>query len=237
LIVEAIETEFVPLAIYNNKGGHDADILKRYGEPSWNNPVVRIVDENGDNIVSRLSGNYSAAGLTNTMCNALIVHRGQATAYLHLLADELKALRHGTASATYSMHCFWVGEALFGKIHGVVKTTAGFQNGKEVVVAEYDPNLITKVQLDNVALSQHCSITSGGNFRADSIPKYYLSNSKYRVIPMTELQKCRVNSALAEGLNPEEFLSPRQLAVVHSGTSVNSVGLSLVDGWRHVKSR
>src|SRR6186713_1335302 len=32
LIVEAIETEFIPLAIHNNKGGHDAEILRRFNE-------------------------------------------------------------------------------------------------------------------------------------------------------------------------------------------------------------
>ena len=45
LIVEAIETYFIPLAIYNNKGGHDGEVLLMYNEPAWNNPVVRIVDE------------------------------------------------------------------------------------------------------------------------------------------------------------------------------------------------
>src|SRR6187401_3636489 len=44
LIVEAIETEFIPLAIHNNKGGHDAEILRRFNEAAWNNPVVHIVD-------------------------------------------------------------------------------------------------------------------------------------------------------------------------------------------------
>jgi hypothetical protein len=37
LLVEAIETEFVPVFVYNNRGGRDAEILARYGEPSWNN--------------------------------------------------------------------------------------------------------------------------------------------------------------------------------------------------------
>ena len=32
LLVEAIETHFVPLAIFNNKGGADAEVLKRYNE-------------------------------------------------------------------------------------------------------------------------------------------------------------------------------------------------------------
>ena len=47
LIAEAIETYFIPVAIYNNKGGHDAAVLQKYNEPAWNNPVFRIVDQHG----------------------------------------------------------------------------------------------------------------------------------------------------------------------------------------------
>ncbi|MBL0082871.1 MAG: hypothetical protein IPP37_10780 [Saprospiraceae bacterium] len=45
LIVEAIFTYFIPVAIFNNKNGHDADVLAAYKEPAWNNPVIRIVNE------------------------------------------------------------------------------------------------------------------------------------------------------------------------------------------------
>jgi hypothetical protein len=144
LIVEAIETHFIPLAIFNNKGGHDADILKKYNEPSWNNPVVHIVNEKGTDIVPRLHGNYSAHGLTDKMVTALVNQQGKSPVYLQLLADELAAKNRGTATVTYSMHCFWSGEALFGKLNGVVATTAGWQNGREVVQVEYDPSIITR---------------------------------------------------------------------------------------------
>jgi hypothetical protein len=212
LIVEAIETEFVPLAIFNNKGGHDAEVMRRYDEPTWNNPVVRIVDQNGKDVISRVSGNYSAKGLTYAMTSALITQQGKAPKYLQLLSEELSA--HGaTQTATYSMYCFWTGEALFGRLNGVVKTTAGFQGGKEVVTVEYDPTVIARSELDKIAQAQKCSVSSGGTFRPDDTPKYYLSNSRYKSIPMTEIQQCRVNSALAERQSPDQFLSPRQLAL------------------------
>ncbi len=214
LIVETAETCFIPLAIHNNKGGEDAAILKRYNEPAWNNPVVRIVDANGADVISRLSGNYSAAGLSGLMTNVLIKQKGKAPVYLQLLTDELVAQQRGTATATYSMYCFWTGEALFGRINGVMKTTAGFQGGKEVVAVEYDPSIVSKTELDKIAQTQKCSISSSGSFRPDSTPKYYLSNSPYKVIPMTEIQKCKVNSALAEGQDPKVFLSERQLAFI-----------------------
>ena len=45
LVVEAIESAFVPLLIHNNKQGYDSQILKQFKEPSWNNPVIRYVDK------------------------------------------------------------------------------------------------------------------------------------------------------------------------------------------------
>ena len=230
LIVEAIETEFIPLAIHNNKGGHDAEILKRFQEPAWNNPVVRVVDSEGSNILPRLSGNYSAAGLTGLMTSALIKQKGKAPMYMQLLADELSAQQKMTSKATYSMYCFWTGEALFGKLNGVIRTTAGFEGGKEVVAVEYNPSIISKGELDKIAQSQKCAVSGDGSFRADATPKYYLSNSEYKVVPMTEIQKCRVNSALAEKQDPRAFLSARQIAFLKT-SSRNCVAISLKDCW------
>ncbi len=219
LIVETIETAFIPLAIYNNNKGEDAEILRMFNEPAWNNPVVRIVNTDGSDIVSRLNGDYSPAGLAGMMCHALTQLHGTAPAYLSLLTEELNTEQHGTATAVYSMYCFWAGEALFGRVNGVVKTTAGYQDGKETVVVEYDPLTITKKELDRLAEVKSCAATSQGSFRPDATPKYYLSHSIYQNVPMLEIQKCRVNSALAEGQSPDVFLSPRQLAVLHPDMS------------------
>ncbi len=231
LIVEAIETYFVPLAIYNNKGGEDEKILKRYNEPAWNNPVVRAVDDNGKDIGPRLNGAYTPLALSSWMINILINQRGQAPLYLQLLNDELMAEQKGLTTATYSMYCFWTGEALFGKINGVVKTTAGYQGGKEVVTVEYNAGVVTKTELDKIAKNQKCSVETNGNTAPDKTPKYYLSNSSYKVVPMLEIQKCRVNSALKEGQHPDDFLSPRQLAFLKTST-VNCVGLTLEESWK-----
>lgn len=44
LVVEAIETEFTPLLIHNNKPGKDAAALQRFKDPAWNYQVVRFLD-------------------------------------------------------------------------------------------------------------------------------------------------------------------------------------------------
>lgn len=231
LIVESIETYFIPLAIYNNKGGHDGEILKKYNEPAWNNPVVRIVDEKGKDLALRLSGNYSALGLTELMIRVLIKSQGKAPLYMQLMADELAAKAKGTNTVTYSMYCFWTGEALFGKMNGVIATTAGWQQGKEVVKVEYNPSVISKSQLDKVAEQSKCKISAAGNFSIDKTPKYYLSNHAYRSIPMMEIQKARVNSAIGEGQNPDMYLSPRQLGFLKRKPKENFVSVQLRDAW------
>lgn len=235
LIVETIETYFVPLAIYNNKQGADAEILRRFNEPAWNNPVVRIVDEKGNDLISRLNGNYSPYGLSDMMTNVLVKTNGKAPLYLQLLTDELAAKQKGTATSTYTMYCFWAGEVLFGAVNGVITTNAGYQEGKEAVKVEYDPGVISKSQLDKIAQQSTCKATSGGSFRPDTTPKYYLTNSKYRGIPMTEIQKCRVNSALSEGQNADVFLSPTQLSFLKVVPQQNYVLASLTDGWKSAK--
>jgi len=212
LIVEAIETYFTPLCIYNNKGGKDAETLKRFGEPAWNNPVVRIVRPDGSDILPRMPEFRSSLPLVRQMRSSLDLSGVAVPQWLELLEEELQAREAGLHTATFSMYCFWSGEALFGDIPGVIETQPGFQNGKEVVQVKYDPARVSHEQLE--AQSQPkgviaCKYNDG--FRLDHEPKYYLLHSKYKGIKMTSLQACRVNSALSRKESPEGFLSPRQL--------------------------
>ena len=69
-LVEAIEDLFIPVVVYNNKA-EDAATLKAFGEPSWNNPVVRFIDKDGRDIIKRKAGIYSVSGLANRMIATL----------------------------------------------------------------------------------------------------------------------------------------------------------------------
>ncbi len=142
LIVEAIETLFVPVAVFNNNGGADAKVLKYFGEPAWNNPVVRIVNNKKQDLIQRVNGNYSRLGIVQAMRLALQVEDLEVPAYLTLLEDELLAAQTGTESAVFSMYCFWTGEKEIGKLDGVLETQAGFMNGREVVKVKFDPEKI-----------------------------------------------------------------------------------------------
>ena len=44
-LVEAVENEFFPVLVYNNrKGGMDEKHLKRFQEPAWNYQVIRFLN-------------------------------------------------------------------------------------------------------------------------------------------------------------------------------------------------
>ncbi|MHC5011809.1 MAG: hypothetical protein ACYTG6_12835 [Planctomycetota bacterium] len=104
MIVDAAESLFTPLCIYNNTQD-DADAKTRlaFEEPAWNNPGVRIVDAAGDDVVPRLAGDWSLGGLANAMTAAL-GERGETVApYLALLAQEEASRRSGVESAVFGM--------------------------------------------------------------------------------------------------------------------------------------
>ncbi|MEM1124230.1 MAG: VPGUxxT family thioredoxin-like (seleno)protein, type 2 [Bacteroidota bacterium] len=262
LIAEAIETLFVPVAIFNNKGGEDAKVLKYYGEPSWNNPVVRIVNAQKENIIDRLNGNYSRLGIVQAMRLALQTENLEVPPYLSLLEEELLAAQSGSETAIFSMFCFWTGEKELGKIDGVVETQAGFMNGREVVSVKYDPAVIPYKKLLQSANQASCAdhaytdekaqsntaaavlgkekVATTGQFRADREPKYYLGKTMYRFVPMTQLQALKVNSLIGQRQVPDAILSPRQLALLKyiranpNGQWKNQINVDFVEAWKEV---
>ncbi|MBV6443481.1 MAG: hypothetical protein EPGJADBJ_05237 [Saprospiraceae bacterium] len=215
LIAEAIETYFVPVCIYNNKGGKDAEALKIFGEPAWNNPVVRIVRADYKDVVLRMANFNSSYQLVAGMRNALDLTGAVVPRYLELLEEELLAREAGLETATFSMYCFWSGEGTFGEIPGVVETEPGFQDGKEVVKVQFNPAVVSKSELEKKTTPKGiaaCSKNEG--FRSDREPKYYLAQTDYKYLPITTLQACRANSLVGKSLSPDELLSPRQLALL-----------------------
>ena len=136
LIVEAIESEFVPLAIYNNKGGPDGAIVKKFKEPTWNNPVVRLINEDGTDYEPRISNFRSTRILLQSMARALFKSGRATPQYLSLLATEY--IDDQPAEAYFSMYCFWTGEKEIAQLDGVLATEAGFMHGKEVVKVTYN---------------------------------------------------------------------------------------------------
>lgn len=213
LLADAIENEFIPLAIYNNKGGKDREILKLYNEPTWNNPVVRIVTSSGADIIPRVSGNYSAKGLYASMNLALNKEFKEIPAYFKLLGKELSSTGNKTKDAYYSMYCFWTGEKQLGSQEGVLNTEAGFMSGHEVVKVTYNEGELDKKALDAYARANKMkSIPQAASYRwAQNDEDYYLQHTDYKYLPLTPLQRTKINSALGNRKSGVKYLSPSQL--------------------------
>ena len=72
-LVKRIEENFIPVLIYNNRGGKDSELLKRYREPSWNYQVIRFLDHNGKDIIPRRDKIWTLGETNQRIDNALKV--------------------------------------------------------------------------------------------------------------------------------------------------------------------
>lgn len=104
LIVEAIETLFVPVCVHNNSSGDaDQQVLRSFDEPAWNNPVVRILGPDRKDLVPRIADDWTAAGLLDGMVRALQTRGDRVPPWLELLRDEARARRRGLERAVFAM--------------------------------------------------------------------------------------------------------------------------------------
>ena len=141
LLVEAIETEFHPVFVYNNRPGRDAEILERFDEPAWNNPVVRLLDSDGNDLISRRAGVWTPHRMGERMVQALDVAGRNIPRFLHETVDETRP--RSEERATFGMDCYWRGEACLGAIPGILSSRTGFLGGSEVVEVRFDPDTTT----------------------------------------------------------------------------------------------
>lgn len=220
LMVEAIENEFVPLAIHNNKSGEDAQILKKYNEPSWNNPVAHFIDSEGKDIIPKLANDYHPLSMYDKMIEALKAVNKTIPEYVKLLGDDLK-IEFGYAIKTvYETPCFWSGETSLAQDKGVIATKAGWIGHKEVVEVYVDTKKTSIKELDSYAKEQGFFMVQGhDSFRIDKDPQFYLKKSKYSQLPLSVAQRTKINLAIPYKQNPNEFLSPKQLKWLQNNIS------------------
>jgi hypothetical protein len=111
------------------------------------------------------------------------------------------------------------------------------------VQVRYNPNRIKKealAQLTQPKGIQSCS--KNEDFRSDREPKYYLSHTDWKSVPMTSLQACRANNLVGQNQSPECVLSPHQIALYHTlagqpkGAQPNLIGeKDLAAAWKQVR--
>lgn len=234
LLVEAIETEFTPLLIQNNKPGKDAEVLRRFAEPAWNYQVVRFLDAAGNDIIPRQDQVWETGPLAERMIAALSKAKRPVPPYLSLLAAEHSAR---LKQAVFAMHCFWTGEMALGQLDGVITTEAGFMGGREVTLVSYDPQVIRLPALISAAEKVECAIAvhvpaadlaeataarlKVGQF-SDYRPapasdqKRQLSGTAAQKLKLTGAQATKVNAWLrGNSAKALGFLTPSQRAQLH----------------------
>ncbi len=86
--MEAAESLFHPVAIRNNVGGYDKEILDRYKEPTWNNPVVRFVGADGKDVIPRKDRVWETGPLVGRMHASLAAAKQDIPAWFKVLAAE-----------------------------------------------------------------------------------------------------------------------------------------------------
>ena len=86
-LVQAIENEFFPVLVYNNRaGGLDEKLLKRFQEPAWNYQVIRFLNAEGRDIIPRKDRIWTTGGVASRMIEALTVANRTVPNYLKDLA-------------------------------------------------------------------------------------------------------------------------------------------------------
>ncbi|MFY9342655.1 MAG: VPGUxxT family thioredoxin-like (seleno)protein, type 2 [Planctomycetota bacterium] len=225
LLAPAIEACFVPVAVRNNVDGDEGAIRDRFGEPPWNNPVVRFLDGDGKDLLPRADGVWDAHGIAARMITALERSKRPVPGYLRLAHAESDPK---TATAVFAMHCFWEGEAALGEVDGVVRTTAAFAGGEEVVEVVFRPAVVALAELTAHAAKASCRPMNVAAPRGAVKPapasdqQHALGGTPFAKLALTPMQRTRVHAALTAGRDPGEWLTPAQAATVRAATGATT---------------
>lgn len=203
-VVKSIEENFIPLLIHNNKDGKDLEILKLYNEPSWNYQVVRFLDAEGKDIIPRKDRVWTAAEITQRI-HAVLEKSGKTGAVAPPKAGRL----------AISQSCFWTGEMVIGAIEGVTRTEAGFMDGREVTMVDFDPAKTSPAKIYEEA--KLAGVGTGAYLEDPSVlPGSKRLTSAYRPAPAGD-QKKQIQQTAFQKL----VLTPEQATKVNAYARTN----------------
>ena len=203
-VVKAIQENFTPLLIHNNAQGKDAEILKKFSEPAWNYQVVRFLNTEGKDLIPRKDRVWEAPALMERINQALEK------------AGRPKVAVSSTRRVAIAQYCFWTGEMKIGAMDGVKCTEAGFVNGSEVTLVDYDPAKISLEELTRKAKAEGVAsqvITDWEKVyqkAPESDQKRQLQGTKYATMKLTPEQATKVNAfARTAPQRADEFLTAK----------------------------
>ena len=213
MLKEAIEESFVPVMVPNNQSGASAEIVKRFKEPAWNYQVIRFLNADAGDIIPRKDKVWTLEGVAGRMVSALEAGNRSVPAYLTTLA----APKGEVGEVAFAMHCFWTGEANLGGLDGVLRTEAGWLQGREVTRVWFDRGVLDFERLLEAARIFECAravFSDGEEERELARSKGKLpvgSMEGYRVAKASD-QKRQIPGTPVAGLE----LNPRQATKVNA---------------------
>jgi len=235
LIVEAIESNFIPVAISPTAATRQ-NLLASPSDMETETAML-IIGTDNQRKTKGSSDEIWMKHFTEIILDALHQEGIPAPRYLELVNEEFNATER-RESTVITLHCFWSGEIELGTERGVVYTEPGYIGDREAMYLEFDNSTISyrdilKSSLDLNLINEAFPLNENQNAVAHSIMpdekvvdsdtdafvpapkkanyKRYLSKSLYRFLPMTKKQAIMVNNALFLEEDPAELLSPRQL--------------------------
>ena len=233
LIVEMVEILFVPVAVRADSSERRV-FLERLGEVTGDETVIMIRDSREEDLVPRLSWDGSAGTLLETVISAYRRTEKPVPRYVKILHGEHSS-HEKHESAMFPVHCFWAGEVELGPEEGVLHTLPGRTEDGEAIEVVFDASvtsygqLLEKTRAFGLSESAYWknarqrdtaervfgeeNVKKAGRFNTDTRPKYYLSRTNYKYVPMTDRQAILVNSDLFFENDPARHLSGRQLQI------------------------
>jgi len=235
--------------VYNNRfGGQDEELLRYFGEPTWNFQVVRFLNGNATDIIPRKDRVWTIGELAGRMIEVLKKKHLIVPPYLQLtmLENDTPQLEE----AVFSMACFWTGEYIIGKIDGVVGTEAGWFDGREVTRVHFNKTRISLAQLVAQVARERCAsrlyLRSDQRVDEPALPIFTFNGDAYRIasqddqkkqlslwpelhkIPyLSSMQKMWLNSWGPDNrAKAISVLSPRQKAVLNEILGMNTMRTS-----------
>jgi hypothetical protein len=120
--------------------------------------------------------------------------------------------KNGLERVVFEQYCFWTGEMKLGQIDGVVRTEAGFFQGHEVTLVDFDQTRVSLEQLARRAreggVGDRLHLPAGSRFTGTSIGGVPLGGAldgRYRPAPASDQKKQIQGTAFARlDLTPEE---------------------------------
>ena len=210
LMVDLIEECFVPLAIFNNVSGADAEVLDQFGEAAWNNPVSYFLSATGQVIGAKLENRYDALAMLDRVIGTLRALGREIPVYAELLRADLLVEQGVARKAIFETPCFWSGETTLAQHPAVLTTLAGWVGSEEVVEVAFDPHHSKASTLIAYAEREGFRLSDQPGFRVDEAPQYYLSKTKFSLLPLSLAQRTRINVDVPYKDSPERNLSPSQ---------------------------